>query len=204
MTPNPVELALRGHPTDPADDLEAALRRADREGLVDVAFTTTDSPVGPLLVAATDVGLVRLAFEGEDAEGVLGQLAKLVTPRVIERPARLDVVRRELDEYFDGSRDHFDLELDWRLSRGFRRTVLECLHHDVGYGHTISYLELATKVGNPRASRAVGTAMATNPIPIVVPCHRVLRTSGQLGGYGGGLPAKVALLELESGGQTLF
>jgi methylated-DNA-[protein]-cysteine S-methyltransferase len=204
MTPNPLELALRGHPTDPADDLEAALRRADREGLVDVAFTTTDSPVGPLLVAATDVGLVRLAFEGEDAEGVLGQLAKLVTPRVIERPARLDVVRRELDEYFDGSRDHFDLELDWRLSRGFRRTVLECLHHDVGYGHTISYLELATKVGNPRASRAVGTAMATNPIPIVVPCHRVLRTSGQLGGYGGGLPAKVALLELESGGQTLF
>jgi methylated-DNA-[protein]-cysteine S-methyltransferase len=204
MTPNPLELALRGHPTDPADDLEAALRRADREGLVDVAFTTTDSPVGPLLVAATDVGLVRLAFEGEDAEGVLGQLAKLVTPRVIERPARLDVVRRELDEYFDGSRDHFDLELDWRLSRGFRRTVLECLHHDVGYGHTISYLELATKVGNPRASRAVGTAMATNPIPIVVPCHRVLRTGGQLGGYGGGLPAKVALLELESGGQTLF
>jgi methylated-DNA-[protein]-cysteine S-methyltransferase len=204
MTPNPLELALRGHPTDPADDLEAALRRADREGLVDVAFTTTDSPVGPLLVAATDVGLVRLAFEGEDAEGVLGQLAKLVTPRVIERPARLDVVRRELDEYFDGSRDHFDLELDWRLSRGFRRTVLECLHHDVGYGHTISYLELATKVGNPRASRAVGTAMATNPIPIVVPCHRVLRTSGQLGGFGGGLPGKVALLELESGGQTLF
>ena len=139
---------------------------------------------------------MRLAFEREDDDEVLGQLAERVSPRVLEAPARLDEVRRELDEYFAGGRDHFELPLDWRLSAGFRRTVLETLYADVDYGRTVSYLELATMVGNPKASRAVGTAMATNPIPIVVPCHRVLRTGGQLGGYGGGLPAKIKLLEL--------
>ena len=124
---------------------------------------------------------------------------------MLEAPSRLDEVRRELDEYFAGARDHFELPLDWRLSGGFRKTVLERLYADVEYGQTVSYLELATMVGNPKASRAVGTAMATNPIPIVVPCHRVLRSGGQLGGYGGGLPAKVTLLELERGGTaTLF
>jgi methylated-DNA-[protein]-cysteine S-methyltransferase len=128
-----------------------------------------------------------------------------VSPRVLESPTRLDEVRRELDEYFAGGRDHFELPLDWQLSGGFRRTVLERLYAEVEYGRTVSYLELATMVGNPKASRAVGTAMATNPIPIVVPCHRVLRTGGQLGGYGGGLPAKITLLELEQGSRsTLF
>lgn len=204
MTPDSLEQALRRPITDPTADLAAVVARADAEGLVDVAYATTDSPVGPLLVAVTPAGLVRLAFDREDDDGVLGQLAERVGPRVLEAPARLDTVRRELDEYFDGRRDHFELPLDWRLSTGFRKTVLETLYADVDYGRTVSYLELATMVGNPKASRAVGTAMATNPIPIVVPCHRVLRTGGRLGGYGGGLPAKVKLLELESGGATLF
>jgi len=204
MTTDPIEQALRGPATDPTTDLAAALVRAEAEGLVDVAYATIDSPVGSLLVAATSAGLVRLAFERDDDDEVLEQLAQRVSPRVLEAPARLDEVRRELDEYFTGRRDHFELTLDWRLSAGFRRTVLETLYADVRYGHTVSYLELATMVGNPKASRAVGTAMATNPIPIVVPCHRVLRTGGHLGGYGGGLPAKIKLLELESGSTTLF
>ena len=204
MTTDPTEAALRQLVTHPAADLAAALARAGTEGLVDVAYATTDSPIGPLLVAATPEGLVRLAFEGEDAAAVLDDLAGRISPRVLEAPGRLDDVRRELDEYFGGRRARFELPLDWRLAGGFRRTVLETLYAGVDYGHTVSYLELATMVGNPKASRAVGTAMATNPIPIVVPCHRVLRTGGQLGGYGGGLPAKVALLALEAGGQTLF
>jgi methylated-DNA-[protein]-cysteine S-methyltransferase len=204
MITDALETALRGSSTDPTADLAAALARADAEGLVDVAYAHTDSPIGPLLVAATPAGLVRLAFQREDHDDVLEELAERISPRVLEAPARVDEIRRELDEYFDGRRDHFELPLDWRLSSGFRRTVLETLYADVAYGHTVSYLELATMVGNPKASRAVGTAMATNPIPVVVPCHRVLRTGGQLGGYGGGLPAKVALLELEAGDQTLF
>lgn len=203
-TRDPIEQRLRDTITDPVADLAAALDRAEADGLVDVAYATTDSPVGPLLVAATPAGLVRLAFDREDDDEVLGQLAERVSPRVLEAPGRLDEVRRELDEYFAGGRDHFDLPLDWRLSAGFRRMVLETLYAAVDYGHTVSYLELATMVGNPKASRAVGTAMATNPIPIVVPCHRVLRTGGHLGGYGGGLPAKIKLLELERGSGTLF
>ena len=204
MTNDSLERALRAAATDASADLARALARAGDEDLIDVAYATTDSPVGPLLVAATPAGLVRLAFEREDDDEVLEQLAARVSPRVLEVPGRLDEVRRELDEYFEGRRDHFELPLDWRLSAGFRKTVLETLYEDVVYGRTVSYLELATMVGNPKASRAVGTAMATNPIPIVVPCHRVLRTGGQLGGYGGGLPAKIKLLELEAGGQTLF
>jgi methylated-DNA-[protein]-cysteine S-methyltransferase len=206
MPHDPIEQRLRATTTDPTHDLAAALARAEADGLVDVAYATTDSPVGPLLVATTSDGLVRLAFAQEDDDQVLGQLAERVSPRVLESPARLDAVRRELDEYFAGGRDHFELALDWRLSGGFRRTVLERLYADVEYGRTVSYLELATMVGNPKASRAVGTAMATNPIPIVVPCHRVLRSGGQLGGYGGGIPAKEKLLQLEQTGAhaTLF
>jgi methylated-DNA-[protein]-cysteine S-methyltransferase len=204
MSPDQIETALRGAPTDPSADLAAALARAEAEDLVDVAYATTDSPIGALLVAATPVGLVRLGFQTEDQDHILEDLAERVSPRVLESPARLDETRRELDEYFEGRRDHFEIPLDWQLSRGFRKTVLERLHADVAYGRTVSYLELATMVGNPKASRAVGTAMATNPIPIVVPCHRVLRTGGNLGGYGGGLPVKVKLLELESGQPTMF
>ncbi|MET0729114.1 MAG: methylated-DNA--[protein]-cysteine S-methyltransferase [Acidimicrobiales bacterium] len=193
-----IEAALRrGAPSDPTADLAAAIARAEREGLVDVGYATTDSPIGPLLVAVTEAGLVRLAFEREHPDSVLQDLAARVAPRVVRSTQRTDPVRRQLDEYFEGRRDHFDVPVDWRLSTGFRRTVLEHLYAEVPYGRTVSYLELAGLVGNPKASRAVGTAMATNPIPVVVPCHRVLRTGGSLGGYGGGLPAKRMLLALE-------
>ncbi|MGQ0433984.1 MAG: methylated-DNA--[protein]-cysteine S-methyltransferase [Microthrixaceae bacterium] len=207
MTKDSIEAALRRVSPDPKSAQEAtarAIAQADREGLVDVAYATTDSPIGPLLLAATSEGLVRLAFEGEDDSAVLEELAARIAPRVVASASRLDAARRELDEYFEGRRDHFDLPLDWRLSSGFRRTVLEHLYAVVRYGQTVSYLQLATMVGNPKASRAVGTAMATNPIPIVVPCHRVLRSGGHLGGYGGGLPAKAKLLELEAGEASLF
>lgn len=207
MTTDPVAALLRRTPHDPdaaGAAIRAAVDRAEREGLVDVAYARVDTPIGRLLVASTAAGLVRLGFEREDPDAVLQELARRITPRVVEAPGRLDEARRELDEYFDGRRDHFELPLDWRLSSGFRRTVLEHLYADVPYGRTVSYLQLATIVGNPKASRAVGTAMATNPIPIVVPCHRVLRTGGQLGGYGGGLDTKVKLLALEAGEQPLF
>lgn len=203
-----IEATLRQQPpADPAvadAAIERALDRAVGAGLSDVTYASTDSPIGRLFLAATDAGLVRVGFEREDDDLILGELARRVGPRVIRSPKRLDPIRRELDEYFEGRRDRFDLPLDWRLSNGFRRTVLERLYADVAYGRTVSYLELATIVGNPKASRAVGTAMATNPIPIVIPCHRVLRTGGQLGGYGGGLDTKVKLLALESGEATLF
>jgi methylated-DNA-[protein]-cysteine S-methyltransferase len=204
-THDPLLDALRATPTsDPAADLHRALARAEAHGLVDVAYDSTDSPVGPLLVAVTDAGLVRVGFAREDEDTVLEELAARISPRVVRSPRRTDEVRRELDEYFHGRRDHFELALDWRMSRGFRRQVLEHLHAEVPYGRTVSYLELAIIVGNPKASRAVGSAMATNPIPIVVPCHRVLRSGGHLGGYGGGLPAKRLLLALESGEPPLL
>jgi methylated-DNA-[protein]-cysteine S-methyltransferase len=177
-----------------ADLVAAVARRAQADGLLDVAWALTDSPVGPLTLAATPAGLVRIAFGHED--DVLEELADNVSPRVLEAPARLDGVRRQLDEYFAGRRHQFDVPLDWSLSHGFRRTVLHKLV-EVPYGHTVSYKELAQLAGNPKASRATGSAMATNPIPLVVPCHRVLRSGGQLGGYGGGLDAKVWLLRLE-------
>lgn len=184
---------------DHEPDLAAAIARAEAEGLVDVAYAQTDSPVGPLLVAVTDAGLVRVGFAREDVEAILQELAARISARVVRSPRRTDEIRRELDEYFAGGRQHFDVPLDWRLARGFRRQVLERLRAEVPYGRTVSYRQLAALAGNPTASRAVGTAMATNPIPIVVPCHRVLRSGGHLGGYGGGLPAKRLLLALESG-----
>jgi methylated-DNA-[protein]-cysteine S-methyltransferase len=171
-----------------------ALARADANDLVDVAWTVEDTPVGPLALAATPVGLVRVGF-GHDDE-VLEDLASHVSPRVVRLPARLDAVRRQLDEYFAGHRRRFDVPLDRRLSRGYRLAVLEELSR-VPFGQTVSYKDLAERTGKPNASRAVGTAMATNPIPIVVPCHRVLRTGGALGGYGGGLETKVWLLRHE-------
>jgi methylated-DNA-[protein]-cysteine S-methyltransferase len=207
MTTDAVAEQLRRTAHDPEaahDALRATIERAERDGLVDVAYACADSPIGPLLLASTSAGLVRLGFAREDPDAILQDLARRIAPRVVESPARLDDARRELDEYFDGRRDHFELPLDWRLSGGFRKTVLEHLYAGVPYGQTVSYLQLATMVGNPKASRAVGTAMATNPIPIVVPCHRVLRTGGNLGGYGGGLETKVKLLALESGDQHLF
>jgi methylated-DNA-[protein]-cysteine S-methyltransferase len=176
--------------------LERLANRADEEGLLDVAYTMSDSPFGPLLLAATPRGLVKLSLPGYDPEEALEDLAARVSPRLLEAPARLDRARRELDLYFEGKLTEFDLPLDWQLSRDFRRRALRAIDR-IPYGKTRSYTEIARSAGNERAVRAAGTACGANPIPIVVPCHRVLRSSGALGGYGGGLPMKEALLELE-------
>jgi methylated-DNA-[protein]-cysteine S-methyltransferase len=201
-TTDDIAARLAGLATDPAGEASGtvaelvtqALARADADGLVDVAWAVEDTPVGPLTLAATASGVVRISF-GDD-ESALDELAATVSPRLVRLPRRLDALRRELDEYFAGRRRHFDVGLDRRLSRGYRLAVLEELSQ-VPFGETVSYKELAQRTGHPKASRAVGTAMATNPIPIVVPCHRVLRTGGALGGYGGGLDTKVWLLRHE-------
>ena len=170
---------------------------AQRDRLLDIANRTVDSPVGPLLLAATRAGLVRVAYAGENHGAVLQTLADRISPRILDAPARLDEAARQLEEYFAGRRRRFDLPLDWRLSAGFRSTVL---HHlpEIGYGHTASYATVARLAGNPKAVRAVGTACATNPLPVVVPCHRVVRSDGGLGGYLGGTDAKRTLLDLEA------
>jgi methylated-DNA-[protein]-cysteine S-methyltransferase len=170
---------------------------AQRDGILDVAYRVMDSPVGSLLVAATESGLVRVAYASENHDAVLQSLADRISPRILAAPARLDHVARELDEYFDGHRQRFDVPLDWRLSAGFRRTVL---HHlpEIGYGHTASYAAVARLAGNPKAFRAVGSACATNPLPVIVPCHRVVRADGAMGGYLGGAEAKRILLTLEA------
>jgi methylated-DNA-[protein]-cysteine S-methyltransferase len=180
--------------------MKAALERltdsANDEGLLDIAYAMSDSPFGPLLLAATPKGLVKLSLPGHDPEEALEDLAARISPRVLEAPARLDEARRELDLYFEGKLTEFDLPLDWQLSRDFRRRALRAIDR-IPYGKTRSYTEIARSAGNERAVRAAGTACGANPIPIIVPCHRVLRTGGALGGYGGGLPMKEALLELE-------
>jgi methylated-DNA-[protein]-cysteine S-methyltransferase len=179
-------------------DLHARLAAAAQgQGILDVAYRVVDSPLGSLLLAATDAGLVRVAYASEDHDRVLQSLADKVSPRILNAPARLDSAARELDEYFAGTRRGFTVPLDWRLSTGFRNTVL---HHlaDVAYGHTASYAVVAQLAGNPKAVRAVGTACATNPLPVIVPCHRVVRSDGSLGGYLGGIDAKRALLSLEA------
>lgn len=171
---------------------------ATRDDLLDVVHTTLDSPFGPLLVAATGRGLVKVSFEREGHDRVLEDLATRVGPRVLTDRVRLDDVARQLDEYFAGTRWGFDLHLDLRLAHGFRRDVVTHLP-TIGYGHTASYGEVARAVGHPRASRAVGTACARNPLPLVVPCHRVVRADGSPGQYGGGERAKRWLLDLERG-----
>jgi methylated-DNA-[protein]-cysteine S-methyltransferase len=171
--------------------------RANEEGLVDIAYAAVDTPLGTGLVAATPKGLVRLALPNERIEEVLAGLAEDVSPRVLEFPARLDEARRELDEYFEGRRDRFELPLDWRLSHpGFYRRVLRATAR-VPFGEVITYREAAQRAGNPRAFRAAGTALGSNPIPIVVPCHRVIRAGGEIGNYGGGPEMKRFLLRLE-------
>jgi len=170
---------------------------AEAEGLLDVAYTTVDSPVGTLLLAATPKGLVRVAYDIEDHDRVLDTLSQRLSPRVLRAPKRLDAAARELDEYFSGQRRVFDLPLDLSLSRGFRQLVQRHLP-EIGYGQTRTYGQVSELVGNPRAVRAVGTACATNPLPVVVPCHRVLRADGTPGGYIGGPGVKKALLSLEA------
>jgi methylated-DNA-[protein]-cysteine S-methyltransferase len=170
---------------------------ADRDDILDVAYRTVDSPVGSLLIASTPVGLVRVAFSSEGHDSVLQNLSDRISSRLLHAPARLDVVVRQLDEYFSGRRHTFDVPLDWQLSKGFRRVVLGHLAVDVDYGTTASYGALARLSGSPKAVRAVGTTCATNPIPVVVPCHRVVRADGTLGAYRGGPAAKRTLLDLE-------
>jgi methylated-DNA-[protein]-cysteine S-methyltransferase len=176
-------------------------QRATDAGLLDVAFRTIDSPVGPLLLAATPLGLVRVAYQREGHDAVLQALASKISPRILAAPRRLDEAARQVEEYFAGRRTAFAIALDLRLSAGFRRTVLDHLTA-ISYGHTESYAEVAAATGHPGAVRAVGSACATNPLPVVVPCHRVVRSDGSLGGYLGGLEVKRTLLELEAATPT--
>jgi methylated-DNA-[protein]-cysteine S-methyltransferase len=188
--------AFPDHP-DQLSQLRSRLAAAaQQDGVLDVAYRVIDSPVGPLLLAATEQGLIRVAFALEGHDAVLQSLADKVSPRILSAPGRLDAAAREIDEYFAGRRHTFGLPLDWRLSAGFRRTVLGHLP-EIGYGHTASYTAVAQLAGSPKAVRAVGTACATNPLPVVVPCHRVVRADGSMGGYRGGPEAKRALLTLE-------
>ena len=186
---------------DNPDDLRRLHDRlasaAEADGLLDVAYRTIDTPVGSLLLAATDLGLVRVAYANENHDVVLQTLAEQISPRILQSRARLDETARELDEYFAGRRHSFDITLDWRLSKGFRSIVLHALP-GISYGQTASYAAVAQLAGNPKAVRAVGSACATNPLPVVVPCHRVVRSDGAMGGYLGGIEAKRTLLSLEA------
>ncbi len=200
-TDTDIRRALQGADEDqggPAAELTAWLAvRADRESLLDVAYASLDTPVGEATVAATERGLVRLMLPNEDRESAFERLAAHVSPRIIEAPARVDRARRELDEYFAGRRRAFDLDVDMTLAHGpFYRRVLDQLRA-IDFGETMTYGEIAARAGNPRAVRAAGTACGSNPIPIVVPCHRVVRSGGEIGNYGGGPEMKRFLLELE-------
>ena len=176
------------------DRLAAAAEPAD---LLDIAYRTVDTPVGTLLLAATPAGLIRVAFDIEDHDAVLARLADAVSPRILRAPARLDAVAGQLDEYFAKRRTTFDVPLDLSLAAGFRRSVVEHLRV-IGYGHRQSYAEVAAAIGRPGAVRAVGTACAHNPLPVVIPCHRVVRSDGTTGQYIGGARAKTTLLALEA------
>jgi methylated-DNA-[protein]-cysteine S-methyltransferase len=194
---NDIETTLRNAALDLPTETPELGERAEAEGLLDVAYTSVDSPLGPLVVAATPKGLVRVSyseFRGEDE--VLEELARRVSPRVLEAPARLDPVRRELDEYFEGRRHGFDVPIDWSYLAGFTREVLRATAR-IGFGEVSTYAGVAAEAGSPRAVRAAGNALGSNPMPVVVPCHRVLRTGGTLGGYTGGLEKKEFLLRLE-------
>jgi methylated-DNA-[protein]-cysteine S-methyltransferase len=191
--------ALRA-PSTTEPDTEAFVARAARDGLVDVAYATADSPFGPLFVAVTPAGLVRLAYPDERPDDVLDDLAARVSPRVLESTAQLDAVRADLDDYFEGRSRGFRTEVDWKLMSGFRRKVLQATAA-IPFGAVSTYRDIAAAAGNPRGARATGNALGSNPIPIVVPCHRVLRTGGGLGGYTGGIERKQLLLRIE--GVTL-
>jgi methylated-DNA-[protein]-cysteine S-methyltransferase len=196
-----LERALSGVPERRPPELE---RAAEAAGLLDVAYATLDSPAGSLLLAATPRGLIRVAYldRERELEDALAQLAAAVSPRILASPRRLDQPRRELDEYFAGTRREFHVALDWRLSRGFTRRVLRAAAR-IPFGSVSSYQQVAARAGSPRASRAAGNALGANPLPIIVPCHRVLHSGGGLGGYTGGLDRKRLLLALEGSEQLL-
>jgi methylated-DNA-[protein]-cysteine S-methyltransferase len=201
--PSPALLdALRSAFDDPDATAPARLHdrltdAAERDGVLDVAYRVIDSPFGALLLAATDSGLARVAFDREDHDAVLTQLAAEISPRILSSPRRLEDAARQLDEYFAGHRRTIDVPVDLRLARGFRRDVLEHLRA-IPYGSTRSYAAVAIAAGNPKAVRAVGSACSHNPLPVVVPCHRVVRSDGTLGHYLGGADAKRALLAIEA------
>jgi methylated-DNA-[protein]-cysteine S-methyltransferase len=192
-----IEEQLREAALDLPGEGPPVAQRAAEEGLLDVAYASVDSPLGPLVVAATPKGLVRVSyseFRGED--DVLDELARRVSPRVLEAPAKLDPVRRELDEYFDGRRQRFNIPIDWSYLAGFTREVLRATAA-IEYGEVSTYAGVAKAAGSPRAVRAAGNALGANPMPVIVPCHRVLRSGGALGGYTGGIERKEFLLRLE-------
>jgi len=194
-----LEQMLRGDDVGDAAERasERAVATARALGLTDVAYAIEPSPVGDLLVAVTPRGLIRVAYNAhETTDRALEELARRVSPRVVEAPAALDDVRRELDEYFEGSRTSFDIPIDWRLHDGFGRRVLRATAK-IPFGEVLSYAQVAAKAGSPRAYRAAGNALGSNRMPIVVPCHRVLASGGKIGGYTGGLERKEYLLHLE-------
>lgn len=195
-----IENTLKAGPPRVREQAAAAAGRLTErivaDGLADVEYASVDSPFGTLHAATTRRGLVRLAFPEESVEEMLDRLATRLSPRIVEAPGSLDRVRRELDEYFAGSRRRFDLALDWALIAPFGQRVLK-MTAAIPYGRYLSYAEVAAEAGSPRGARAAGNALGSNPIPIVIPCHRVLRAGGSLGGYGGGLDRKRFLLELE-------
>jgi len=203
MTKKQLEQALRGGPD--AGDLDRAmgklLTRAESDGLIDVAYASVDSPYGKLLLARTDRGVVKLALPSHRGDvvsddEVLEELSRKVSPRVLEAPQRLDDARRELDAYFEGRLQHFQVPVDWRLSRGFTNRALHAVAR-IPYGKTRSYGQIARAAGNERAFRAAGTACGHNPVPLIVPCHRVVQAGGAIGNYGGGPEMKRSLLSLE-------
>jgi methylated-DNA-[protein]-cysteine S-methyltransferase len=204
LTERQLERMLRQTPT--GGDLDRAvqgvLARAERDGLIDVAYAHVDSPFGDLIVARTDKGVVEVALpthrgSRQREDEVLEQLARQVSPRVLESPRRLDEERRQLAEYFEGKRERFDIPVDWALTpKGFRNRALHAVAK-IRYGRTKTYAEIAKAAGNPRAFRAAGTACGRNPVPLVVPCHRVVQSGGGIGNYGGGPEMKRALLALE-------
>jgi methylated-DNA-[protein]-cysteine S-methyltransferase len=199
-----IEQALMTGSGDTPEQAAAAARRLTErivaDGLADIDYAPVESPFGTLYAASTHRGLVRLAFPEESLDEFLERLARKLSPRIVAAPASLDSVRRELDEYFSGRRRAFDLALDWALITPFARRVLRKTAA-IPYGGHLSYAEVAAEAGSPRGARAAGNALGSNPIPIVIPCHRVLHSGGGLGGYGGGLDRKRFLLELEGATQ---
>lgn len=191
-----LKLAGRNHAGELGDLNAKLLARAESEGLVDVAYASVDSPYGELLVAATDRGVVKLSLPNYTADSALEQIAAGVSPRILESPERLDPVRRELDSYFEGKLHEFSSPVDWSLAHGFAGKVLHAVAR-IPYGQTQSYGDVAKKAGNPRAFRAAGTACGINPVPLIVPCHRVVQSGGKPGNYGGGPEMKLSLLEME-------
>jgi methylated-DNA-[protein]-cysteine S-methyltransferase len=198
-----LERALRDTATEPNDQPPELAGPAAAAGLLDVAYATLESPVGTLLLAATPMGLVRVAYlDAGDPDAVLEDLAARVSPRVLAAPRTLDEPRRELDEYFAGRRSTFEVALDWQLTGGFGRRVLQATAR-IPYGSLSTYKDVAAQAGSPRGSRAAGNALGANPLPIIVPCHRVVYSGGGLGGYTGGLGRKRVLLGVETGQGSL-